>query len=106
MADISAGRGEVTRPGEWDTRLDTWRVNASNTGGEGSVPSLAGHPEGTLDENDVFGAPAWRCTQVTGMSLRGTGSGRKSETRQAKDLVGFNTPWRFESSLRHQHPTS
>ena len=34
------------------------------------------------------------------MGLDGT---RGDGEHQTKDLVGFNTPWRFESSLRHQH---
>ena len=38
------------------------------------------------------------------MSWRGFGSDLETQERQAKDLVGFIAPWRFESSLRHQHP--
>ena len=38
--------------GEWATRLRAWRANASNTGGPGSESFLAGHPEGTPDQNE------------------------------------------------------
>lgn len=37
-------------------------------GRRGSEVFLAGHPEGTPGQNDVPGPPAWRCTQVTGVS--------------------------------------
>ena len=98
------GLDQSGRPGERDTRFKAWRVNASKTGRRAFEVFLAGHPEGTLDKNWYLDAVAPRCTQVIGVSSGCTGSERKSERRQAKDLVGFNTPWRFESSLRHQHP--
>ena len=92
--------------GERATRLEAWRVNASDPGQQGFEKSLAGHPEGTRARNEYSGAVALRCTQVTGVSWGCFGSERKPCNRQAKDLVGCVAPWRFESSLRHQHPMS
>ena len=75
-----------------------------NIGGPGSEAFLAGHPEGTLDQNGYSDHLAQGCTQMNEVALSCSGSKRNWRERQAKDLVGFNTPWRFESSLRHPPP--